>query len=80
MKNRQCRMVTNTGGLSCGRSGGIRTRDPLLPKQMRYQAALRSDSSYSNLYFWTFQRISEKLVLPGFNAKAQAPDLPNGGK
>ena len=26
-----------------GRSGGIRTRDPLLPKQMRYQAALRSD-------------------------------------
>jgi hypothetical protein len=31
-----------------GRSGGIRTRDPLLPKQMRYQAALRSDSSYSN--------------------------------
>ena len=31
-----------------GRSGGIRTRDPLLPKQMRYQAALRSDSSYFN--------------------------------
>ncbi len=27
----------------------MRTRDPLLPKQMRYQAALRSDSSYSNL-------------------------------
>jgi hypothetical protein len=32
-----------------GRSGGIRTRDPLLPKQMRYQAALRSDKRYSNL-------------------------------
>ncbi len=31
-----------------GRSGGIRTRDPLLPKQMRYQAALRSDKQYSN--------------------------------
>ena len=31
-----------------GRSGGIRTRDPLLPKQMRYQAALRSDNLYSN--------------------------------
>ena len=28
-----------------GRSGGIRTRDPLLPKQMRYQAALRSDEA-----------------------------------
>jgi len=30
-----------------GRSGGIRTRDPLLPKQMRYQAALRSDKPQS---------------------------------
>ena len=40
-----CRALNN------GRSGGIRTRDPLLPKQMRYQAALRSDSSYSNLFF-----------------------------
>jgi hypothetical protein len=28
--------------LSVGRSGEIRTRDPLLPKQVRYQAALRS--------------------------------------
>ncbi|GAO23771.1 integrase family protein [Alicycliphilus sp. B1] len=34
---------------SFGRSGGIRTRDPLLPKQMRYQAALRSDGRNSNL-------------------------------
>src|SRR5208283_5048668 len=29
-----------------GRGGGIRTPDPLLPKQMRYQAALRPDSSF----------------------------------
>jgi hypothetical protein len=28
-----------------GRGGGIRTPDPLLPKQMRYQAALRPDIS-----------------------------------
>jgi hypothetical protein len=34
--------------LKDGRSGGIRTRDPLLPKQMRYQAALRSDCHYFN--------------------------------
>jgi hypothetical protein len=27
-----------------GRGGGIRTPDPLLPKQMRYQTALRPDS------------------------------------
>ena len=26
-----------------GRSGGIRTHDPLSPRQMRYQAALRPD-------------------------------------
>jgi hypothetical protein len=29
---------------SNGRGGGIRTPDPLLPKQMRYQATLRPDS------------------------------------
>ena len=28
-----------------GRGGGIRTPDPLLPKQMRYQTALRPDVS-----------------------------------
>lgn len=27
-----------------GRGGGIRTPDPLLPKQMRYQTALRPDA------------------------------------
>jgi hypothetical protein len=31
-----------------GRGGGIRTPDPLLPKQMRYQTALRPD--YTSLY------------------------------
>ncbi len=30
-----------------GRGGGIRTPDPLLPKQMRYQAALRPDDLFS---------------------------------
>ncbi|MEY3285720.1 MAG: hypothetical protein RL500_450 [Pseudomonadota bacterium] len=30
-------------GENFGRGGGIRTRDPLLPKQMRYQAALRPE-------------------------------------
>jgi hypothetical protein len=29
--------------LVIGRGGGIRTPDPLLPKQMRYQTALRPD-------------------------------------
>ena len=29
-----------------GRGGGIRTPDPLLPKQMRYQTALRPDEGW----------------------------------
>lgn len=29
--------------LENGRSGGIRTHDPLTPSQVRYRAALRSD-------------------------------------
>ena len=33
-----------------GRGGGIRTHDPLLPKQMRYQAALRPEAlNYTRL-------------------------------
>ena len=32
----------------CGRGERIRTFDPLVPNQMRYQAALRPDSEYSN--------------------------------
>ena len=32
-------------GFSGGRGGGIRTHDPLLPKQMRYQAALRPEEA-----------------------------------
>ena len=31
------------GDVFSGRGGGIRTPDPLLPKQMRYQTALRPD-------------------------------------
>jgi hypothetical protein len=32
------------GGWIDGRGGGIRTPDPLVPNQMRYQTALRPDS------------------------------------
>jgi hypothetical protein len=34
---------------SNGRGGGIRTPDPLLPKQMRYQTALRPDGGSRKL-------------------------------
>lgn len=30
-----------------GRGGGIRTRDPLHPMQVRYQAALRPDGDFA---------------------------------
>ena len=32
--------------MKIGRGGGIRTPDPLLPKQMRYQTALRPDNAF----------------------------------
>ncbi len=32
-----------TGRMNIGRGGGIRTRDLLVPNQLRYQAALRPD-------------------------------------
>ncbi len=36
-------MIAKRLNLKNGRGGGIRTPDPLLPKQMRYQTALRPD-------------------------------------
>ena len=36
-------LIAKRANLKNGRGGGIRTPDPLLPKQMRYQAALRPD-------------------------------------
>jgi hypothetical protein len=38
-------LVKGPGGLLNGRSRVIRTLDPLLPKQVRYQAALYSDKA-----------------------------------
>jgi hypothetical protein len=41
-----------------GRGGEIRTPDPLLPKQMRYQAALRPDCSL----FYDVGRSTQRLL------------------
>lgn len=38
------KLVLNELFYKNGRGGGIRTRDPLHPMQVRYQAALRPDS------------------------------------
>ena len=48
-----------------GRSGGIRTPDPLVPNQMRYQAALHSDLSFCHV-------AKEVRILP------MLPQLVNG--
>ena len=44
-----CHLSSTQKSLSSksGRGGGIRTPDPLLPKQLRYQAALHPDTDYS---------------------------------
>ena len=43
MLNRQQKRRLSGAFFVIGRSERIRTSDPLLPKQVRYQAALRSD-------------------------------------
>ena|ERR1700722_15903466 len=40
---RSVKDVSGSDHCQNGRGGGIRTPDPLLPKQMRYQTALRPD-------------------------------------
>ena len=43
----RCSIRLSYGRNRIGRGGGIRTPDPLLPKQLRYQAALHPDKDYS---------------------------------
>ena len=53
------------GGSSDGRSGGIRTHDPLTPSQVRYQAALRSDIGKAGLIGGAPQRRNlKKSIFP----------------
>ena len=53
-KNRACRQICRPYFMNDGRGERIRTFDPLVPNQMRYQAALRPDSQYSNPIFGAF--------------------------
>ncbi len=47
--------IVGMGKVKNGRGGKIRTCDPLFPKQVRYQAALRPDD------FYAFYRIPTKV-------------------
>ncbi len=51
-RSRRLRGFRHTCCLFRGRSERIRTFDPLIPNQMRYQAALRSDESEILRGFW----------------------------
>src|ERR1035441_8397508 len=75
-----------------GRGGGIRTPDPLLPKQMRYQAALRPDSdlivtrmgfrwsgcggSRQGGEFVGLCRWGRGLISPNFSQRVQTSESP----
>ena len=49
-------------GYENGRGGEIRTRDPLLPKQMRYQAALRPEEvDYNRLRMPVWDSVPDLL-------------------
>ncbi len=54
-----------------GRGGGIRTRDPLRPRQVRYQAALRPD----NYCFFDSKPLSKFPILSALPKSGQnSPD------
>ncbi len=53
---------------SCGRGGVIRTRDPIVPNDVRYQAALHPDQ----FQLYALGRASVKPNLPEF---AGEPDV-----
>ena len=52
-----------------GRGGAIRTPDPLRPRQVRYQAALRPDI----LCFLDFKPLSQFPIPPGRPKSTQKP-------
>ena len=54
-----------------GRDAEIRTRDPLTPSQVRYQAALHPDTGGQN-YFLFFFVIFVAILATGFEAFAGA--------
>jgi hypothetical protein len=52
----RCSIRLSYGRNLNGRGGEIRTPDPLLPKQLRYQAALHPDEDYSRAMLRSYGR------------------------
>ncbi len=63
--------------LSVGRSGEIRTPDPLLPKQVRYQAALRSARPSGDARHGGHARFSSATLTAAAKRAAPAAFLEN---
>jgi hypothetical protein len=70
-----------------GRGGRIRTADPLLPKQMRYQAALRPDRTEHGFFYrlladtariLRFRKTEQCGNIREFRDKKKPETLPNG--
>ena len=62
--------------LSIGRGSGIRTRDPLLPKQVLYQAELCPDVAMGIVFWDVLRRRSSPKQI---SAKAIWQDILDGG-
>src|SRR6185312_15589282 len=58
-----------------GRGGVIRTRDPLLPKQMRYQAALRPVTFQSGRCLATSAVAPQRTALSGLRDQLDLEQL-----
>ena len=52
----RCSIRLSYGRIHIGRGGEIRTPDPLLPKQLRYQAELHPDEDYSRAMLRSYGR------------------------
>src|SRR5262245_59017540 len=56
-----------------GRSGEIRTRDPLLPKQVRYQTALRSARPFVNIRRRRERWLRHRLITTAATGNQASP-------
>jgi hypothetical protein len=64
---------------NAGRGGGIRTPDPLLPKQMRYQTALRPEHFLNCNAHWNAFNVSGQTARLGPQKPREQPyDEHNG--
>ena len=72
--------IRYTNDLKSGRGDWIRTSDPLRPRQVRYQAALRPDIPNDYAILWTISTIIALRYSPYCPLVPQAARADEGGK